>query len=130
MIAGQTDLALAGDNIFANFVRFLTSSGSETPQLTIYFAVFFLLALGIFAWAAFWRKSGGKRSHRRHHHHHSKSPEAAPKPNIPDYEIPPRRRSKHRRRRRKQLPHNPTLAETGGLPPPRNDSLESPPPSV
>ena len=34
---------------------------------------------------------------------------------------------RHKRRRRRHRPRNPTLAETGGLPPPRNDRSPAPP---
>ena len=35
----------------------------------------------------------------------------------------------HKHRRRRHRPRNPTLAETGGLPPPRRDGTPSPPPA-
>ena len=69
----------------------------------------------------------GKR-HRRHHRHdqgHRERPDNAPA-NKKDA-APSERRSEHRhRKRRKQLPMNPTLAQTRGLPPVRNS--DEPPP--
>lgn len=35
-------------------------------------------------------------------------------------------RKRRRKRRREHRPRNPTLAETGGLPPPRNEPTDSP----
>jgi hypothetical protein len=75
-----------------------------------------LVSLGVFVWAAFFRKP--KRHRHRHPHRHP-----APAPMTPPRE---RHRSgwrffrkHHHRRRRKERPRNPTLAEVGGLPPVR-----------
>lgn len=64
-----------------------------------------LAALMVFIWIALFRK---KRTHRRRHHHHGK-----------------------KRRRREHRPINPTLAQTGGLPPIRAEERppgQTPPP--
>ena len=61
-------------------------------------------------WAAFVRKKKRRHSHRKHEILPDRRPEAdGPK------------RRKWRRRRREHRPRNPTLAETGGLPPARTE---------
>jgi hypothetical protein len=59
---------------------------------------------------------------QRHSRHHSGSRQFGVNPDAgddPDLPVPQRR--KRRRRRRDHRPRNPTLAETGGLPPIRRD---------
>jgi hypothetical protein len=75
------------------------------------------------------------RRHRRHHHsgssghshssHNSGNAQEGADSGGDDDDASPKRR-KWRRRRREHRPRNPTLAETGGLPPVRP---EGPPPS-
>jgi hypothetical protein len=86
-----------------------------------------LVTLLILAWAVFLRKKRRRRHEHHHSHHHSSKPaEVAQAPAGEEVPTPP---EKHRRRRRsghRHRPRNPTLAETGGLPPRR---LEIPPES-
>ncbi len=73
------------------------------------------IALLIALWAVFLRKRGRRRHHHPHRHHHSQT-ERGPAPEA----VPENRRRKWRRKRRRDhRPRNPTLAETGGLPPVR-----------
>jgi hypothetical protein len=81
-----------------NSIRALVPSGSTVAQVLIYSGALFLVALAVFAWAVF------RTQHRRRHSHHYH-----PKP-----------ASKHQRQP-EYLPRNPTLAETGGLPPVRTE---------
>jgi hypothetical protein len=81
-----------------NSIRALIPSGSTVSQVLIYFGALSLVALGVFAWAVF------RTHHRRRHSHHYRAKPA----------------SKHQRQS-KYLPRNPTLAETGGLPPLRTE---------
>jgi hypothetical protein len=71
------------------------------------------LSLGLLIWAAFYRKSKQRRRHRHRPHAWQVDPT----------ETRSDRRRRHRERRRHsehpKLPMNPTLAETGGLPPRR-----------
>jgi hypothetical protein len=92
---------LAGINSInaRNSLRALIPSGSTVSQVLIYFGALFLVALAIFARAVIFRR----QRHRRHSHHHR-----------------PRPASKHHRQP-EVLPHHRTLAETGGLPPIRNE---------
>src|SRR5690242_14068711 len=86
-------------------------------------AVVTILAL---IWAVTFKKRRRHHSHRHHHHHHS--PERIEPTAEESSEEEPilqsssRRRRRHRRREHR--PRNPTLAETGGLPPLRT----TPPP--
>ncbi len=66
--------------------------------------------LALFAWVLLFRK----RHHSSHHHHSHRGSHPAPNPeSVGALAHKPRKR----RRRRPHRPRNPTLAETGGLPP-------------
>ena len=67
------------------------------------------ISLLVLGWAVFIRKPG-RRHHHRHHRHHQRPPS--------EEETQPRRKWR-RKRRQDHRPRNPTLAETGGLPPVR-----------
>ena len=97
-------LAGAGTVNAENALQSLIPSGSTVSQVLIYFGALSLVALAVFAWAVF------RTQHRRRHSHHNRLKPA----------------SKHQRQS-KYLPRNPTLAETGGLPPVRT---EKQPPSL
>ncbi len=76
-----------------------------------------LLAL---MWVLVFRKKGGQRSRRHSHHHHHSARESAPEPKTEEEgasEPETGRKGRRHRRRREHRPRNPTLAETGGLPP-------------
>jgi hypothetical protein len=90
-------------------------------------AITLLLMLAV----ALWMKARRHRHH--HHHHHRSSPGPAPVEAVShveeDEDEEPGHDHRHRRRRKRRRDHrqlNPTLAETGGLPPIR----EGPPPSA
>ena len=87
----------------------------------LYIVLLLLIVGAIFVWAAFFRKP------RRHHHfrrHHWKAsrPEAGP---VNGTNAPTGSR-RQRRRRRAHRPLNPTLSQTHGLPPVRDDSSSPP----
>jgi len=88
-----------------NSIRALIPSGSTVAQVLIYFGALFLVALAVFVWAIF------RTQHRQRHSHHNRL-----KPT-----------SKHQRQSN-HLPRNPTLAETGGLPPLRTKNSLHPRP--
>src|SRR5439155_14608951 len=72
----------------------------------------------VFAWAAFLRRS---RRHHHHHHSHRHASGSSQEPALAQAkadEASPKRRKWHRRPRAHRQ-RNPTLAETGGLPPVR-----------
>ena len=100
-----------------------------------------LVLLGVLT---LWVKT--RRSRRHHHRHHrqthsrSESKPTAPRPAEPDQaetgadpDTGPdtesgTSRHRRRKRRREHRPRNPTLAETGGLPPPRPEGQVPPGP--
>jgi hypothetical protein len=136
MIMVSPCLAEGGGGWFANLVRVLSSSVSPTVQFTVVFGVFILVIIAIFAWAAFFREQGGRHHHhRRHHRRNDRSlppltaaAAAAQKPGDPPPFQRPHRRHRRRRRRHSDVRRNPTLAETGGLPPRRSEDTAPPGP--
>jgi type VI protein secretion system component VasK len=80
-------------------------------------AILFVVVV-VFGWAAFIRK----RRKRKHRHHRSMAKAAAAGVN----EIRRQVHERQRRRRTRQRQRNPTLAETGGLPPVRADVSQPP----
>lgn len=81
-----------------------------------------LLLLLVYWW---WQARRHHRRHRHHHHHHRHHAQSSPTPAPENAEGPTEdspageHRPHRRRRRRSHRGRNPTLAETGGLPPPR-----------
>jgi hypothetical protein len=82
-----------------------------------------LLVTGaVMVWVLVFRKSRRRtRIYRRHHHKSTETSGSEPS----DEAKTPRAPGARRRRQRRQRPRNPTLAETGGLPPVRGP--QSPP---
>jgi len=104
---------------------------STTRDILIILGAVAVVTLFVLFWAVALRSR--KRRHHSHHHHHHHHREPAAEPSQPlESETPeeePReetgsRRRRRRHRRREHRPRNPTLAETGGLPPLRS----APPP--
>ena len=93
-----------------------------------FFAIFGALGLIILLvlyWAIAIRKPR-RRHHRHHHRHHSRHWGLNPDAPVEEEDEAEEKggEQRHRRRRREHRPRNPTLAETGGLPPIR---AEKPP---
>lgn len=106
--------------------------GPMTPlmrETLIVIAALLLVALGLLFWAGAIRKRRRRRSapHRPHYSHHSSG--HSEDGDESSHSSHSRRRH---RRRREHRPRNPTLAETGGLPPIRTDepSQPQPPPDI
>jgi hypothetical protein len=95
----------------------LTIAGLNT-ELMILFAVLAVLSVVLLIAAAYLRRGPLRHQHRRHHHHHSGKPSEQGTGTVNP--APPKKW--RRRRRRDHRPRNPTLAETGGLPPVRSDN--------
>jgi hypothetical protein len=88
-----------------------------------------LIILLVLVWAIFLRKRGRRRRLRHHaHHHSSNAPEGSPAPNGDELFSSRHKRRKLRRHQRRHHPRNPTLAETGGLPPVRPEGPVGPQP--
>jgi hypothetical protein len=86
-----------------------------------------LIAVPVLVWALFLRKSR-RRQHVHHHsHHHSHHIIGnAAADDGDEAATQPRKHRKWRRPRREHRPRNPTLAETGGLPPVRTGGPPEP----
>ena len=95
-------------------------------------AILLLCAMGLVAllavvWAAFFRSSRRRRrSHHHSHRHSSSSIEAVEPPSPESSPSPPQQHHGRRHSRRRHRPRNPTLAETGGLPPVRPEGSTCP----
>jgi hypothetical protein len=95
----------------------------STRDAILIFGAIGLVTLLTVLWALFLRRR--RRRRRSHHHSHEQSVEPAELTKTPVAEsVPPPPPSQHRRRRgrRRHRSRNPTLAETGGLPPIRPES--------
>lgn len=109
-----------------------TDSLGKTPWLLgkdvfLIVGISLLLAAGLFVWVT--RAMGRSRRHHRHHTVpgilQKKSVDSADE-EVTEQHDHHRRRRRRRRRRLDHAERNPTLAETGGLPPAR--SMDSPSP--
>ena len=83
------------------------------------------LALGLLL--LFWARHYVKQR-KRHHHDRKGVSHALPLATDPDPAEEPRHQTRRRRKRRRDhRPRNPTLAETGGLPTNKTETLSNPP---
>jgi FtsZ-interacting cell division protein ZipA len=103
--------------------------GLTLKELLMVLGAVSVVTLFIFIWAAYFRKRPRQHSHRRDHQHHRSdeqtNAEGAPT-SVESEQDNERRYRKKRRRRREHRPRNPTLAETGGLPPLRPERPSDP----
>ena len=98
-----------------------THTTSGWAEFFIYLGAIMVVALAIFYWAFAIRKRKNRiRKYRRHHHHRPGVREQFKKA----MEEIRQQQGRHREHRRL----NPTLAETGGLPPRREPDQPPPPP--
>ena len=96
----------------------LQVTSPATRERFLVFGALCLVTLLLILWALFIRKK--RRRRRKHHHSHHRSSQTAEALEAPkDDPLPaaPEQRRRSRRSRRRHRPRNPTLAETGGLPP-------------
>ena len=104
--------------------------GLTFKEVLILFGALGGVTLMAVLWAVYFRKVSRRHS-QHHHHHHSPGSEPAVAPES-DSSISgsgvsgDRRYRRKRRRRRDHRPRNPTLAETGGLPPLRPEQPPDP----
>jgi hypothetical protein len=99
--------AMNSDDVISQWKSF----SATTRDGLIIFAALGLAILAALSWTLLFHKT------RRRHHGHSRrwSPPAS------DASEPERHRKRIRKQRRPHRPRNPTLAETGGLPPVRQN---------
>ena len=106
---------LAQDDV-AELIHTAAKPGAMTVReiltLVATFSVAIILAVVIVIW--FWKK--GKSGRRRKRRHRS-----------PEERLESEGNTGRRRRRRSERPMNPTLAQTGGLPPRREAGVPPPP---
>jgi len=100
----------------------------EWVDIMIVLGVILAVALAVFFWAVIFRKEGTSRRkhHHHHHHHHRTSYREQFKIGVGGIKELFRRHRHRRHRHHRQI--NPTLAETGGLPPLRGPDKPPPPP--
>ncbi len=91
--------------------------GAGAREWAIILAALASVSLLALVWAVFFRRRRHLRAHRDSLNWNYPSVTARSEKENP----PPKKRRKWRRRRREHRPRNPTLAETGGLPPARSD---------
>lgn len=114
---------------------------SQTESFFVFGAVAAVILALIVGAVFYYRSRRRRRRHHRHHHHHHHHHEEHDHPRSsdaePDLDDTPedagesgsgevRHRRRRRRRRREHRPRNPTLAETGGLPPIRTEAPPGP----
>lgn len=112
---------LGQGNVDEVHVTWHSPSGSTREVLLVLGAIITISSV-LLVWAIYFRK---RRRHHSHHHHHSSTDTSASGTTTAESGQESRRR-RRRRRRREHRPRNPTLAETGGLPPARSDSPSEP----
>jgi FtsZ-interacting cell division protein ZipA len=112
---------LADETSDAMLATWRMSDPAMRERLLIFGAIG-LVTLLILAWAVFIRRKR-KRQHEPHHsHHHSSKPAEVAQPLAgEDASASSEKHGRRRRSRHRHRPRNPTLAETGGLPPRRLD---------
>ena len=105
-----------------------TRMDATTRDILIIIGATALVTVLALIWAVTFKKRRRRHSHHRHHHHHHshESSETTAPVAVDDEAVmeSTSRRRRRRHRRREHRPRNPTLAETGGLPPLRT----TPPP--
>lgn len=125
MIVNYGGIAAVGVADLGQWFQNWSGSPNGLVQYLIILAVLLVMTLGAFVWAAFFR-----RHHRRHHHSHHRRSESPGAPAARDGDDPSSPRPSHhhhrRRRRRTERHLNPTLAQTGGLPPVRSGESDPP----
>jgi FtsZ-interacting cell division protein ZipA len=89
----------------------------------IIFGAIGLVTLLVLLWAAFIRSKRRRRHSHHHRHHHTQRPAEVPAASQnEDVPASPEKRRRRRHSHHGHRPRNPTLAETGGLPPIRSES--------
>src|SRR6185369_4336793 len=125
------NLVFSPSAIFA-LAKLLPEGGQRNAtlrQILIVLASLAALSFGLLLWVAFVRKQKRRSSGHSHRSHRTTAASEAPAAGEKESE-PRRRRHRHRRRRSSRFPQNPTLAQTGGLPPIRSDEPPSQPPGT
>jgi FtsZ-interacting cell division protein ZipA len=88
----------------------------------IIFGAIGLVTLLLLVWAAFIRSKRRRRHSHHHRHHHAQKPTEVPATTQNEDVPAPSEKRRRRHSRHRHRPRNPTLAETGGLPPIRQEN--------
>jgi FtsZ-interacting cell division protein ZipA len=88
----------------------------------IIFGAIGLVTLLLLLWAAFIRSKRRRRHSHHHRHHHAQKPTEVPAATQNEDVPAPSEKRRRRHSRHRPRPRNPTLAETGGLPPIRQEN--------
>ena len=107
-----------GQAEISDFVSSWRKMAPATRDALLIFGAITVVVLLALIWAAFVRKS---KRHRKHHYPRARTERTA----TVESERPKEAKRRKFRRRRESRPRNPTLAETGGLPPVRSGPPES-----
>jgi type VI protein secretion system component VasK len=113
-------ILLAHETIDAVWTSWRMSDPALRERLLIFGAIGLVILL-ILGWAVFIRRRRRRREHHHPHRHSSKPAETAQGPAEEGVPASPEKRRQRRRSGHRRRPRNPTLAETGGLPPRRLD---------
>jgi len=101
--------------------------GLTLKELLILLGAVALVTSMLLVWAVYFRKRPRAHSHHHHHHHSHNQTNSSDSTNQSNGEEGGQRRYRRKRRRRRDhRPRNPTLAETGGLPPLRSEHPQDP----
>ena len=101
--------------------------GLSLKELLTLLAAVALVTVVLVIWAVYFRKSPRRHSHLHWHHHSHGSNSSPGLQNESDSDASAEKRHRRKRRRRREhRPRNPTLAETGGLPPVRSEHPPDP----
>jgi hypothetical protein len=125
-------LLLAQDEINEVLNRWKLDATTRTGLIIV--AAAGTVAVLVLAWAIFIRKPAHRPGaltedpvrRRRSRREHREPNEQQSEESSGAEGAPAESRRRKRRRRREHRPRNPTLAETGGLPPPRDDGSQQP----
>jgi FtsZ-interacting cell division protein ZipA len=88
----------------------------------IIFGAIGLVTLLVLLWAAFIRSKRRRRHSHHHRHHHAQKPTEVPAASQNEDVPAPSEKRRRRHSHHGHRPRNPTLAETGGLPPIRQEN--------
>ena len=110
-------ILLADETTDAVLAAWRMSNPAMRERLLIFGAIGLVILL-VLTWAVFVRKRRRRRRELHHSHHHSARPAEVAEATAQEHDVaPPEKRRRRRRSGRRHRPRNPTLAETGGLPP-------------
>ena len=121
-------LMLADAEISEIFDAQKSFADNRLKELLITFGALALAVVVAVIWAILYSQKKKKKKHPKHRHHRDRKETAASSASVAvKAPVENESRSRKRRRRRPHRPLNPTLAQTGGLPPLRDKNAPLPP---